>query len=139
MPDLGFAIPSTLPGLIILAVALVVLWIAVSVPVYVSGELITGGRASLGSAMGATLGGAIVYFVVFYGLGFLLAPTLGASGVLLSFLFAIVAWLAVYRSSFDTGWAGAVGIVAVGWVVLIVMDAILVSLFGVALPKFNPF
>lgn len=139
MIDFGFALPTTLPGLIVLAIVLVVLWVAVSVPVYVSAELITGGKADLGSAMGATLGGAIVYFIVLYGAAFFLAPALGALGLLSSFVLALVAWLAVYRSSFDTGWIGAVGIVVVGWFVLVAIDVLLASLFGVSLPRFNPF
>lgn len=139
MIDFGFALPSTLPGLIVLAIVLVVLWVAVSVPVYVSAELITGGKADLGSAMGATLGGALVYFIVLYAAAFFLAPALGTLGLLTSFVLAMIAWLAVYRSSFDTGWIGAVGIVVVGWLVLVAIDVLLASLFGVSLPSFNPF
>lgn len=139
MTEIGFTLPSTLPGLLILAMGLLVLWVAVSVPVYVSGKLITGGRAELGSAMGATLGGALVYVIILYGIGLFLAPVLGPLGVLASFAMAVVAWLAVYRSSFGTSWLGAVGIVAVGWLVFVAMDAVLISLFGVSLPRFNPF
>jgi hypothetical protein len=139
MTAFGFTVPSTLPGLLVLAIGLAVLWVVVSVPVYVSGKLITGGKAELGSAMGATLGGALVYLVVLYGAAFFLEAALGPLGLLASFALAILAWLAVYRSSFDTSWAGAVGIVVVGWLVLVVMDAVLASLFGVSLPSFNPF
>jgi hypothetical protein len=139
MFQLGFTLPSTLPGLLVLAVALVVIWIVVSIPVYISGEIIVGGeRASLGSAMGATLGGALAYIVVLYAGALLLAGFLGPSALAISFLIAIVAWLAVYRASFNTGWLSAIGIVAVGWVVLIVMDALLLY-FGVGFPKFYPF
>ncbi len=136
---LTFALPSTLPGLLVLAAGLVVLWVAVSLPVYASGKLVTGGRADLGSAMGATLGGALAYLAVLYGASLFLGPALGPLGLLASFGLAILTWLAVYRASFETSWAGAVGIVVVGWIVLVVMDAVLVSLFGIALPSFNPF
>ena len=61
----GFAIPSTAEGLLILAIALVVLWIVVSVPVFIAGELMTDGRADFGMAMAATLGGAVMYVLVF--------------------------------------------------------------------------
>jgi hypothetical protein len=138
MTEFGFTLPATLPGLLVLAIGLVVLWVAVSVPVYLSAELITGGKAELGSAMGATLGGFLVYFIVLYGAAFFLAPVLGTLGLLSSFVLALVAWLAVYRSSFDTSWVGAVGIVLVGWLVLVAIDALLASLFGVSLPSFNP-
>lgn len=140
MFELGFTLPSTLPGIFILAVGLLVLWIVVSIPVYISGELILGGqKASLGSAMGATLGGALAYVLVLYAGAFLLAALLGPSAVAIAFVLAIVAWLAVFRASFDTGWMAAIGIVAVGWVVLIVIDLVMTSVFGVSFPKFYPF
>jgi hypothetical protein len=139
MATFGFTLPTTAEGLIILAITLIVLWIVISIPVYISGELITGGRASFGEAMGATLGGALAYVIILWAGSFLLAPILGAEAVLISFIFASLVWLAVYRASFDTGWLQAAGIVLVGWLVLVVMDVILTSLFGVAIPKFWPF
>lgn len=122
-----------------LGITLLLLWIIVSIPVYISGELVTGGKADFGSAMGATLGGAIMYVLVLWAGAFFLTPVLGASAVAISFVLAIVVWLAVYRASFNTGWLGALAIVAVGWVVLLVVDLILTSLFGVSFPKFYPF
>jgi hypothetical protein len=140
MFDLGFTLPSTLPGIFILAVGLLVLWAVVSIPVYISGELILGGqKASLGSAMGATLGGALAYVIVLYAGAFFLDALLGPSAVVIAFALAIAAWLAVYRASFNTGWMAAIGIVAVGWVVLVVIDLVLTSVFGVSFPKFYPF
>ena len=115
------------------------MWIVISIPVYISGELMTGGKASFGEAMGATLGGALAYVIILWAGTFLLTPILGTEAVLISFLFALLVWVAVYRASFETGWLQAIGIVLVGWLVLIVMDVILTSMFGVAIPKFWPF
>lgn len=138
MSEPAFVLPSTLPGLLLLLTALVVLWVAVSVPVYVSGKLIAGGGAGLGSAMGATLGGTLVYSIVFYGGSVFITPVLGPLGLAAAFVLAILAWLAVYRSSFETSWAGAVAIVVLGWFVLVAIDAVLVSVFGVSLQSFSP-
>ena len=56
--------------------------------------------------------------------------------VLLGFL----AWLAVVRGSFHTSWLGAVGIVVLAWIILLVIDFILVAIFGnVRFPDFFPF
>jgi hypothetical protein len=139
MSTFGFTLPTTAEGVLILGITLVVLWIVVSIPVYISGELITDGKAGFGSAMGATLGGAVFYVIVLWAGSFLLTPVLGYSAVAISLVLALLAWLAVYRSSFNTGWLGALGIVAVGWLVLLVMDLILTSVFGVSFPKFYPF
>lgn len=139
MRELAFALPTTPLGVLVLGVTLLVLWIVVSIPVYFSGKVITGGKADLGSAMSATLGGALVYLIILYAASFLFGPALGGLGILAAFGLAILAWLAVYRASFETSWIGAVGIVLVGWLVLVVLDALLVSLFGVSLPRFEPF
>jgi hypothetical protein len=135
----AFTIPTTIPGILILAVGLLLLWIVVSIPVYISGELITGGRADFGSAMGATLGGAVMYVLILWLGTFVLTPFLGSSAVVISFVLALFVWVAVYGAAFDTGWLGAVAIVLMSWLVLVVIDVILTSLFGVSFPKFYPF
>jgi hypothetical protein len=133
------AFPTTLSALIIAAVALIILWIIISIPVYFAGKMITAGKANFGQAMGATLGGGLIYFIVFYGVAFFLGALLGPSAVILGFILALIAWLAVYRASFETSWIGALGIVLVAWIVLIVLDLFLTRAFGIAFPDFFPF
>jgi hypothetical protein len=133
------AFPTTLSALIIAAVALIILWIIISIPVYFAGKMITAGKANFGQAMGATLGGGLVYFIVFYGVAFFLGALLGPSAAILGFILALIAWLAVYRASFETSWIGALGIVLVAWIVLIVLDLFLTRAFGIAFPDFFPF
>lgn len=107
---------------------------------YVAGKLITDGNSDFGDAMGATLGRAIAYILVLRGgtflLSFLVAP---AFAVVVSFLLALAIWVAVYSAAFDTSWLGGLAIAIVGWAVLVVIDMVLVSLFGVGIPKFYPF
>ncbi|HME18614.1 MAG TPA: hypothetical protein VKF15_02625 [Nitrososphaerales archaeon] len=133
------AIPTTLSGLLFLLVALVILWVIVSIPVYFAGKAVTGGKATFGEAMGATLGGGLAYFVVYYGVVLFLGPLFGGSTALLALILAFIVWLAVYRASFETGWLGALGIVIVGWLILLILDFFLVQLFGVSVPNFLPF
>jgi hypothetical protein len=66
--------------------------------------MINEGKAHFGQAMGATLGGELVYSIVLYGLIFFLGSSLGAIAALLGLGLALVSWLAVYRASFDTSW-----------------------------------
>jgi hypothetical protein len=135
----SFAIPTTLAGLLILIITLVILWIIVSIPVYAAGEIVTDGKASFGDAMSATLGGGLVYFIVLFAVSFLLTPIMGPSAVVFGFVLALLGWLAVYRASFDTSWIGTIGIVVVGWLVFFVLDVFLLATFGVTFPKFYPF
>jgi hypothetical protein len=132
-------LPATLTGLLVLAIALVILWIIVSIPVYAAGEVITNGRAGFGAAMGATLGGGLLYFIVLYAGTFFLEPFLGPPAVVLAFVLAVLGWLAVYRASFETSWLGTIAIVAVAWLVFYVLDVFLTMAFGVSFPSFFPF
>ncbi len=89
--------------------------------------------------MAAILRGGLIYFLVFYGVHFFLAALQGSPAIFLALILALLAWLAVYRASFDKSWFGALGIVVVAWLVLVVLDAILIATPGVSLPKFYPF
>jgi hypothetical protein len=136
----AFTVPDTLIGIIVLIVALVIIWAVVSIPVYVAGKLVTDGKSDFGDAMGATLGGAIAYVLVFWGgtflLSFLVTPALA---IVISFVLALAIWVAVYSAAFDTSWLGGLAIAIVGWAVLVVIDIVLVSVFGIGIPKFYPF
>ena len=132
-------LPTTLSGMLFWVVGLIILWVVISIPVYFAGKMINEGKARFGQAMGATLGGELIYFIVLYGVVFFLGASLGATAALLGLGLALVAWLAVYRASFDTSWTRAVGIVIVAWLVLVVLDFVLVAMVGVSIPKFYPF
>ena len=82
----------------------------------------------------------MVYFIVFFGVAFFLGSLLGpSSATILGFILALIAWLAIYRASFETSWIGALGIVFVAWLVLIILDLLLTRAFGVTFPDFFPF
>ena len=132
--------PSTIGGLLVLLAALVILWIVISIPVYIAGKLVTVGWGGFGDAMAATFGGGIVYVVVLWGGTFLLSLIIAPSLALpLSFILALVAWVAVYSAAFDTNWFGGIAIAVVGWAVLVILDFFLIAYFGVTFPKFYPF
>jgi hypothetical protein len=137
---LAYAVPDTLAGLLVLAAALIILWMVISIPVYVAGKLVTVGRGGFGDAMAATLGGAFAYILVLYGgtilLSLVISPALALG---LSFLLALFVWVAVYSAAFDTGFLEGAAIALVGWAVLVLLDFFLISAFGVAIPKFYPF
>jgi hypothetical protein len=135
----GFTFPTTLAAILILIVALVLLWVVVSIPVYAAGKLVTAGKAGLGDAMVATLGGALVYFIVLWAVAIFLTPLFGTTATILGFILALLAWLAVYSASFDTGFLATIGIVVIAWAVFFVVDVLLVATLGVSFPKFYPF
>jgi hypothetical protein len=131
--------PSTITGIIIYILGLLILWAIVSIPVYFAGKAITAGRSDFGDAMGATLGGAIAYFLVFFGVAFFLGAVIGSSANVFALILAVIVWLAVYRAAFRTSWIKAIGIVVLSWLILVIIDFIVVHAFGVAFPDFFPF
>jgi hypothetical protein len=131
--------PSSILGILVYFVGLLILWAIISIPVYFAGKAITGGKSDFGDAMGATLGGAIAYFIVFFGVSFFLGAVIGDSAGIFALILALVIWLAVYRAAFRTTWPKAVGIVLLSWLILIILDYLLVHSLGMAFPDFFPF
>jgi hypothetical protein len=131
---------STLIDALIFLVELIILWIIVSIPSYIAAKVVTGGRATFGSAMSATLGGAVVYAIVLLGVNFFLGEVIGSSAGVFALLLALLAWLAVYRAVFGVGWLSAFAIAVISVVVLFVLQILIQAVFGVHLPVyFRPF
>ena len=136
---MSFHFPFDPIGLVVYLIGLILLWIIISVPVYFAGRAIKGRNATFGEAMGATLGGVFVYYIVFFIVAFFLGAVIGSSAGVLALLLGLLAWLAVFRGAFHTTWLGAIGIVVLAWVILLILDLILVAIFGVRFPDFFPF
>ncbi|MBI3841077.1 MAG: hypothetical protein HY297_03865 [Thaumarchaeota archaeon] len=132
-------LPSDLLGVLVFVIGLVILWAIISIPVYFAGKAITHGKSGFGAAMGATLGGGIAYFIVYWLVGFFLGVVLPDSALPLATIIAVIVWLAIYKSSFETGWLGALGIVILAWLILLILDFVLVRSFHVTFPDFFPF
>jgi hypothetical protein len=131
-------LPSTIGGLFVYAIGLLILWVIISIPVYFAGKAITKGGADFGDAMGATLGGGLAYFIVYFIVAFFLGAVLGPAGFVFASILGALVWLAVFRAAFRTTWFGAIAIVAIAYVILLVLDFILIAAFGVGFPNFFP-
>lgn len=118
--------------LLVLAI-FILMWIIVSIPVYIAAKIIKGGKASLGQAMLATLLGPIVFgFVRIVAMFFL--EFLGVSqAALLALILAFIFWLWVYKASFNTGWLQAFGIALLAVAFLIVISLIIGILIPITL------
>jgi hypothetical protein len=125
----------TIPNLLVTIISLIVLWIIVSIPVWLAGKAITGRRASFGSALLATLAGPIVYFLVIFLIDFFLGAILGPSAYIFGWILAIIAWIWVYKASFETGWLKAILIAILAWVIFVILSFIFGALFGVSYPS----
>lgn len=118
-----------LADVVVILVAIIVFWIIISLPIYFSAKVVTGGKASLGAAMGATVAGPIVYVLTFIATSFLFRAFLGGGLGLVALMFAFLAWLAVYKTAFQTGWLGALAITIIAVLIYVVLAVILTSFF----------
>jgi len=125
----------TLTGLLVTLVGLIILWIIVSIPVWLAGKAVTGGKGSFGDALLATLAGPIVYFIVLFLVSFFLSAAIGSTvAFIFAYLLALLAWIWVYKASFHTGWLQGIAIAILAWVIFIILSIVVSALFGIMYP-----
>jgi hypothetical protein len=125
----------TVPNIIFAIVSLVILWIIVSIPVWLAGKAITGKNATFGDALLATLAGPIVFFLVTIIVDFFLTAVIGSSAFVFGYILALIAWVWVFKASFETGWIRAILIAILAWVIFVVLSVIVGVIFGVTYPS----
>lgn len=121
-------------GLLVTIIGLIILWIIVSIPVWLAGKAATGGKATFGEAMLATLAGPVVYFIVVFVVGYFLGAVIGSAAWVFGFILALIAWIWVFKASFETGWGRAILIALLAWVIYIILSIIIGAIFGTFLP-----
>lgn len=131
LPSLG---SLTLTDVLVTIIGLVILWIVISIPAWLAGKAITGGKSTFGDAMVATLVGPIVYFVILIAVDFVLGTLIDSGAFIIALTLAFIAWIWVYKSSFGTGWLGGLGIAILAVIIFAVMGVILGALFGIVVP-----
>ncbi len=122
-------------NIIFAVISFIILWIVVSIPVWLAGKAITGGKATLGDALLATLAGPIVFFFVTIIVDFFLGSVIGSSAFVFGYILALIAWIWVYKASFETGWLKAILIAVLAWIIFVVLSVIVGAIFGVAYPS----
>ncbi len=123
----------TLLNILIIIIGLILIWIIVSIPVYIAGKLVTGGESSLGDAMVATLFGPIVYAITLLLSDYLLGAFLGPGSYVWGFVIAFIAWVGVFKASFGVGWLRAFAIAVLAIVVFTVISFLFGAILGVVL------
>jgi hypothetical protein len=129
--DFSFILLVVLPSYVKLAkdlIGLIILWIIVSIPVYLAAKVLTGGRARFLQAMLATIVGPII-FALIYALGYAITSRIFPGLGIVALFFAFLAWIWVFKASFGTGWIQAFGIAILSVIVGIIL-IILLEFFG---------
>lgn len=120
--------------LLLIIVGVIILWIIVSIPVYIAGKIVTSGESSLGDAMIATLFGPIVYAITLFVVDYFLGPLIGSGAYVLALIFAFIAWVWIFKASFKTTWLGALAIAILAVLVFAAISIIFGALLGVVVP-----
>jgi hypothetical protein len=124
-PDFTFFL--VYPSLLKLAkdlIGLIIVWIIVSIPVYLAAKVFTGGRAHFTQALLATLVGPIIFALVL-ALGYAITSRVATGLGIVALFFAFLAWLWVFKATFRTGWIRALGIAILSVIVGVILIAIL--------------
>ncbi len=125
-------------------IGLIVLWILVSIPVWIAAKVLTLGRAKFTRAMLVTAIGPIIYAVVLFVSTVVLSLAFGENTWLgaLAFIIAFIAWIGVFKKGFDTGWLRALGIAILATVVFVVLGIVItlvMQLIAPGTPPLSPF
>ncbi len=121
-------------------IGLLVLWIIVSIPVWVAAKILAMGRVSFSRAMLVTALGPIVSVVVFFIFAALLTAIVGdpTLPVIIGLIVAFVAWIGVFKRGFHTGWLRALGIAMLAVILFAVIGLIISLLMQVIVPEAPP-
>lgn len=126
---LAIHIPSVLKIASVL-LGLLIIWIFVSIPVFIAAKIIVGRQASFGEALLATLAGPLVFGIILT-IGYAITQRVFAGLGFLALLVGFLAWIAVYKGVFHTGWVRAFGIAVLSVIIALVVFVIL-ALLGFA-------
>jgi hypothetical protein len=124
----------TVLGLLAIIVGLIILWIIVSIPVYIAGKVVTAGESSLGDAMLATLFGPIVYAITLFLVDYFLGAVIGSGAYVLSLILAFIAWIWVFKASFKTGWLRGLAIALLAILIFTAISILFGALLGIMVP-----
>ncbi|MDQ3999183.1 MAG: hypothetical protein M3208_03070 [Thermoproteota archaeon] len=121
-------------------IGLLVLWIVVSIPVWVAAKILAIGRVSFSRAMLVTALGPIVAAIVFFILAALFTAIIGDPTVpiIIGLIAALVAWIGVFKRGFHTGWLRALGIAILAIIVFAVIGLMISLLMQVIVPEAPP-
>jgi len=118
-------------------IGLLILWITVSIPVWIAAKILTAGRVRFTRAMLVTALGPITYAIMFFISAALLAAIVGDQTVplVIGFIVAFIAWIGVFKVGFDTGWLRAFGIAILAIIVFAVFGLVISFFIHLIVPE----
>jgi hypothetical protein len=128
----------TLVNLVVFAVGLIIIWILVSIPVYIAAKLVMP-DASFQDALVATIFGPIIYVITLFGAYYFLGAVVGSQGYIWAIILAFIGWVFVFKVSFRTGWLRALVVASIAILVFAFVSVLFGTFLGVMVqPPFFP-
>jgi len=124
----------TLFNILILIIGLVIIWVIISIPVYIAGKIVTAGQSSIFDAMISTMFGPITYIVTLLIVDFALGSLIGSGAYIWALIFAFIAWVGVFRTSFRTTWLRTLAIAITAIFIFAVVSIVFSALLGIMVP-----
>jgi hypothetical protein len=121
-------------------IGLLLLWMIVSIPVWVAAKILTMGRVSFSRAMLVTALGPLVSAIVFFIVAALFTAILGdpTLPVIIGLIVAFISWIGVFKRGFHTGWLRALGIAILAIIVFAVIGFVISLVMQVIVPEAPP-
>ena len=121
-------------------IGLLIVWILVSIPVWIAAKVLTLGKARFTRAMLVTAVGPIVVAIVFAIASFALSLAVGNRGTVISiaFILAFIAWIGVFKRGFETGWLRAFAIAVLATVAFVILGLLVTFLIHAFAPQAPP-
>ena len=121
-------------------IGLLLLWMIVSIPVWVAAKILTMGRVSFSRAMLVTALGPLVSAIVFFIVAALFTAILGdpTLPVIIGLIVAFISWIGVFKRGFHTGWLRALGIAILAIIVFAVIGFVISLIMQVIVPEAPP-
>ncbi|MCY0859702.1 MAG: hypothetical protein OWQ54_04665 [Sulfolobaceae archaeon] len=118
-------------ALIIGILAIIIAWVIVSIPVWISSKMVGARDSSFGKAMLVTL----LIFIIFILLNviFSLIPI----GHILAFLISLLIILGLFKASYGISWLQSIGMAILTVIATVVILVILAAIIGITIPIFH--
>jgi hypothetical protein len=124
----------TLLNVLLIAIGLVIVWIIVTIPMYIAGKVVTAGKSTMGDAMMATMFGPITYAATLFIAGLLLGKVVGTGAYIWALIVAFIVWILVFKASFHTSWVRTLALALLSILVFIGISILYFRLLGIVVP-----
>jgi hypothetical protein len=114
---------------------MIVVWMLVSLAIYLAAKMIIGSRATFSLSLAVTLVGVILIGVIWFFVTLFSGLLVGIFGVIMGLFIAFLVWIGLIKSFFITSWLAALGMAVLAFfmfIMIILLIAGILTIVGIA-------